>query len=677
MLRYETEFTPCTGITAVTKQERRHFTNGVIVAPWCSRLRRNGGDDPVGSGLIRDTGIRLDVRKARCKVLATTDDFAPIVFLDVPGRFLGVETPYDTPPEPPELDSLATLKTDTLWFALAVDALLRKVGHTNAFVWGADWETVPALFLLRPRHHVSLTLHNTFDECLAPQADAFGAAFEPFRSRKNSSGSPIPSATALQIGLELADVVTTVNRGFADGMRREALQQDVMARHLRHLLGRVIGIDNAAFAPLAPELVALRRTLRVNFDQGCRELYQRKRQKVDELPDHVRERADGKAIVVSMGRRVSQKQHDVLVESLRTMLESDPAFPVLAVFATVHGDAGSPARLARIRRLAEQYPSNVICEDGQLPYYEQLMAAADFNCMPSLYEPHGGAFEGTVVPIARAVDGLAEQICGLAPVGAAEVLNARWHSGAEEPAGFLFRESDPTKGFLFADGRKPVEQSLAQQLRALLETSPTPDNSVFRAMRDSLTDVLRRAIRVRLERQDEYARLVLAALDKQEGTSWHVNLGGMLALIEQARSPGLRHDAGPLRAFAAAAGRVRSPGRRECWTVVADRARRGAGGEHVDRARGNARLLSRARPQGASFLDAPWSLYVGGSAASSSSCRSPSSSTHGRRDRHRADGLRPGRCGAGDRSLRLDGHAGGTGHPRASPACCSSAPASC
>jgi hypothetical protein len=139
------------------------------------------------------------------------------------------------------------------------------------------------------------------------------------------------------------------------------------------------------------------------------------------------------------------------------------------------------------------------------------------------------------VPIARAVDGLAEQICGLAPVGAAEVLNARWHSGAEEPTGFLFRESDPTKGFLFADGKKPVEQSLAQQLRALLETSPTPDNSVFRAMRDALIDVLRRAIRVRLERQDEYARLVLAALDKQEGTSWHVNLGGMLALVEQAR----------------------------------------------------------------------------------------------------------------------------------------------
>lgn len=40
MLRYETEFTPCTGITAVTKQERRHFFNGVMIAPWCPHLKR-------------------------------------------------------------------------------------------------------------------------------------------------------------------------------------------------------------------------------------------------------------------------------------------------------------------------------------------------------------------------------------------------------------------------------------------------------------------------------------------------------------------------------------------------------------------------------------------------------------------------------------------------------------
>ena len=39
LLRWETEFTPCTGITAVTRQERRFFGHrGMMIAPWQSRM---------------------------------------------------------------------------------------------------------------------------------------------------------------------------------------------------------------------------------------------------------------------------------------------------------------------------------------------------------------------------------------------------------------------------------------------------------------------------------------------------------------------------------------------------------------------------------------------------------------------------------------------------------------
>jgi glycosyltransferase involved in cell wall biosynthesis len=225
--------------------------------------------------------------------------------------------------------------------------------------------------------------------------------------------------------------------------------------------------------------------------------------------------------VVSMGRRVSQKQHDVLVESLREILTKESDFPVLAVFATVHGDSNSPAILARIKALVAEFPSNVVCEDGQLAYYKELMAAADFNCMPSLYEPHGGAYEGTVIPIARAVDGLAEQICGRNPRGMAKLINDRWHTEGEQPTGFLFRE-DSTPS-----------QSPAEQFESLLKGSPF--SRVFQTMRDSLAAVLREAVDLRLKHDDEYARLVLAALRKQEGLSWQVNLDEMLALMEEAR----------------------------------------------------------------------------------------------------------------------------------------------
>ena len=516
MLRYETEFTPCTGITAVTKQERRHFANGVMIAPWCSHLKRpKPGDDPLKNGKVRQTGWDFPAAGTHCSVLATTDEFVPIIFLDIEGRFQGVETPYDTP-------TLAILKEDTLYFGLAVDTLLKNANVPNRqFIWGADWETVPALSLVRGRHIISLTLHNTFDESLEKEAEAFGDIYNVFCAPRDQNGNTKPAKTALQVGLEVADVVTTVNRGFAHGMKTEPLQKDIMAKHLQHLIERIVGINNAGFATLSSELVELSRLLATDFDKGQDRLFSIKKESVDKLPDKVKKKAAGKAIVVSMGRRVPQKQHDVLVESLREVLSQDSTFPVLAVFATVHGDLSSPAILARIRALEAEFPSNVVCEDGQLLYYKELMAAADFNCMPSLYEPHGGAYEGTVVPIARAVDGLAEQICGRNPTGMAKEINDRWHDVNEEPTGFLFREESTHS------------LSIADQFESLLNGRPY--NHVFQAMCDSLAIVLREAVNMRIENTHEYARLVLAVLNKQKGLSWQTNLDGMLALIEQAR----------------------------------------------------------------------------------------------------------------------------------------------
>ena len=514
MLRYETEFTPCTGITAVTKQERRHFQRGIMMAPWCPSLKRQKpADDPLRKGTIRYTDWRFELQGRDCRVLITTDDFSPILFLEVGGRFLGAETPYDVP--------LPDLREDSLYFGLAVDHVLKSMGSSRQFVWGADWETVPALYLVRHRHHVSLTLHNTFDEGFEKELSAFGDIYKAF-SEKSAYHSG--TKTALETGMEVADVVTTVNRGFARGMRTEPLQLHVMARHVRHLLGRVVGINNAAFAPLSPSLAELRKRLLSDFAVGRDELFGIKAKALAELPRKIRVKAEGKAIVVSMGRRVSQKQHDLLVESIRQILEQDRNFPVLVVFATIHGDAGSAARLERMERLQEQFPSNVICNDGRLSYYTTLMAAADYNCMPSLYEPHGGAYEGTVIPIARAVDGLAEQICARNPKGYAAEMNAAWHGRDEAETGFLFREQYTTD-----------LAHLTHDLKSLLEESPSPENGLFTAMRDSLRDILREAVLLRLDQPDAYANLVLAALEKQEGLSWHENLGGMIALIEEAR----------------------------------------------------------------------------------------------------------------------------------------------
>jgi glycogen synthase len=499
MLRYETEYTPCTGITAVTRQERRHFGRSLLIAPWCPRMKE--AQAALAQHKVVATSLHFEVAGRPASLLRSDDGAAAILFVAIEGAFQGLHTPYDTP----------DLKHDTLRFGLAVRHLLLYTRPAAQFVWAADWECVPALLLVRPRQHTVLTLHNTFDAWLAYEAGEY-LDYWPLRGER----------TALQVGLEAADVVTTVNRGFAWGLRHEMVQRQVLAHHLQHLLYRVVGINNAGFSALPKDLSELAAQFRSDFSGACARLRELKAAALASLPEPVRQKAAGKVLVVSMGRRVAQKQHDVLVESTRAILHSDSATPLLTLFTTVKGDEGSEARLARVRALETEFPGNVICQDGRIDYFQALMAAADFNCMPSLYEPHGGAFDGLVVPIARAVDGLAEQICALRPdLSVMPPMYERWHAAGESPTGFLFRE-DPAL-------------ATAGGCRELLESSPSPDNSLFRGMVAALRATLNDAVKLRQSDFPAYARLVAAGLDKQQELSWAVNLGGVLALIEVAR----------------------------------------------------------------------------------------------------------------------------------------------
>ena len=103
----------------------------------------------------------------------------PIVYLAVEGAFQGLPTPYDTP----------GLHATPLVFGAAVAEFLLKVGATGRqFVWGADWQMVPALTRLRTRHHTVLTLHNEFDAWLAREASEFGGGLYPlFQGQETGS----------------------------------------------------------------------------------------------------------------------------------------------------------------------------------------------------------------------------------------------------------------------------------------------------------------------------------------------------------------------------------------------------------------------------------------------------------------------------------------------------------
>jgi hypothetical protein len=507
-LRYEGPYVECTGITAVARQELRVFSGrgGAMIVPWSGQMA--SAQAALEKGIVTPDRLAFPVapnpdRPVEVRVLtAQAAGSAPILYLAAEGYFDGSESPYDT----------ANLKRDALFFGLAVKALLQGWSGPRAWVWASDWQTVPAALLLRQVHLLAITLHNTFDADLRDVLWQFAELrYSVFRHR-----------TALQVALETCDVVTTVNRGYAHGLRHEPFHTRIMSDHLQAGADRIVGLDNANFVDPTPQQLELADLIEKNPAAGLARLEQMQQAALAALPADLAGKLRGKVLCVAMGRRSSQKLHDVVVEAVRDMLRREPQSPFFVFFATTHSDAGSAARLQRIQELCAEFPRNAGWSDGRIPYFPQLMAAGSFNLLCSLWEPHGGAFEATIVPLARAVDGLAAQVVPLVRAGRAGEMADLWHAAAAAPSGLTFREEPP--------------DSYIPDLRELLELSPSPPNATFRRMAEALAATLGLAVEIRLRQPQQFARMVMGAVRQQAARSWLVNFGGMAALVEAARA---------------------------------------------------------------------------------------------------------------------------------------------
>jgi len=151
---------------------------------------------------------------------------------------------------------------------------------------------VPALTRLRTRHHTVLTLHNEFDAWLNREASDFGGGLYPlFRGQE----------TALRIGLKLADVATTVNRGYARGLRTEPIHTQVMAHHVQDLVWRIVPVENANFLSLSPEHKELEALLARDPSAGLKVIEDTQRQARAALPEVMRVRIGDRVLIVAMG----------------------------------------------------------------------------------------------------------------------------------------------------------------------------------------------------------------------------------------------------------------------------------------------------------------------------------------------------------------------------------------
>jgi glycogen synthase len=507
--RWETEFTPCAGVTAVGRQERKAFAKfGVVIAPWEPLMVE--AQAALASGRVRETQAEFAVEvaygiTARVRILlAEEGDREPIIYLAVAGFFQGKESPYDT----------TSLKEDTVVFALAVAELLKQASlRPQQWIWCVDWETVPAMILLKKRHHVALHIHNILDTYLGHTVQHFAFPDRRF----------LEHASVLKAGLREADVVAGVNQGFVWSLQNELIYTQVMAAHLQNELRAAVPVMNASFVSLTPELAQVQTEMELKLSDGFKTLQALKEEARRRLPREIQERIRGKALAVAMGRRSPQKLHEVAVSSARILLHRTQNAPVFWLFATVPGDAGSDARLEMIRKFCADVPTHAAYTDKSIPFFNDLLMAADFNLMPSLYEPHGGCFQAAAVPVVRAIDGLAAQVPGYLPTGVAAALSQRWHQGVPA-AGWTVRE----------EPQQSAEQA-ATDIRQILSNDTPADNLTIQELSSRFADVLNHALNVRERQPEIFAAIVRETLRSQKQRSWEINYGGMFSHIAAAQ----------------------------------------------------------------------------------------------------------------------------------------------
>ena len=501
-------YTPCTGITAVFKQERRLFAGpGLYLSPWCPEMEdakkalAKGDVQPLPEAGFE---IRVNDRATRVEVLmASQPNLAPILYVslpDDPEAFRGRQTPYDTP----------HVKRDTFLFALAAGRLLQDLAE-RVFIWAADWQCVPAMARFHAKHVTCLHLHNLYDEYLADTA----------WDLRYDGGGTFQNRSALKAGFATADVVATVSQGFAAGIRTELLHTAIFAPHLQDEAGRIDYVENANFVELSEDLRELRKEMLQDLGRRRQAAQGDQGSGARGTPAEISKRLGKKTLLVSMGRAASQKQHCVVVEAASRLLSEDPSIPAFWVFATTNGDRDDAVRQDVIAAFCARHPKNAIAYSGRIPFFGNLMLAADLNVMASLWEPFGGAFEGIVLPVGRAVDGLASQIPAYEPINEAAAASAHWNGG-KAPTGWLFRE--------------PQQPSAFDDLRSLLSSAvPSIHNATYTAMTEACSEAIRNAVAVHQKQPKKFAELVRNALDLQHKRSWR-NYDKMLALAAEARA---------------------------------------------------------------------------------------------------------------------------------------------
>jgi starch synthase len=228
----------------------------------------------------------------------------------------------------------------------------------------------------------------------------------------------------MKIGIEAADMVTTVSPRYAEEIRSSAEfgmgLEGVLARRADRLVGILNGVDTDAWNPAADPHLRYRYGAHRLQGKGKNRAALRAELRLARVePD--------RPILAFVGRLVEQKGVDLLLAIAEPVLGEGVELVVLG--------AGESRYEAALGEIAARWPGRCAVRTGfDEPLAHRIYAGADLLLMPSRYEPCGlgqmyALLYGTI-PVVRAVGGLADTVVDV-------------DEDPERGNGFLFRLYEP------------------------------------------------------------------------------------------------------------------------------------------------------------------------------------------------------------------------------------------
>lgn len=273
-----------------------------------------------------------------------------------------------------------------------------------------DWQSGPIAVLLRDVYKnytskIVYTIHNMEYNGKFDSGNIIHLGLDPaiyFTPNKLEFFGEFSFSKA---GILYADVVTTVSNTYAQeiqtqdyGFGYEGLLR--FKKDQNRLFGIVNGIDYEKHNPETSNLI---------FKNYNADTVEDKRINKEKLQEQLGLPIRDVPMLAIVSRVVSHKGFDILIESLKDILQEDVQFVQLGI--------GDNHYINRLNMLKERFPNKVSVNDiFDTELAEKIYAAADIFLMPSLFEPCGLSqlisFRYGTIPVARKTGGLNDTVVG-------------------------------------------------------------------------------------------------------------------------------------------------------------------------------------------------------------------------------------------------------------------------